>query len=341
MKSFYRIFFLLIFAVLTQTKGIAQSTFPTNYCPWLGADTVRYHQAKVCSGTVLHTGREGVYFSGYTYKWDNGSTNHWFTFTSAGLYWVEITKDACTIRDSLEIIYVTPPKVNLGNDTTLCFGDSLVLDAGNPGASYEWNGNFNTPNQTQTFVVKNEGKYRVRVAVPGCVTNDTIEVKFKSPSTLSLGADKLLCEGDSILLNPGIMNAKYLWQDRSTKPYFIVTRPGTYSVRIDDACGSFSDTIKFTGSNCKLYIPNAFTPNNDGKNDLFKVVGYDNLSFFRFTVYNRWGAELFSSSLPERGWDGTLKGNFQPAGVYVWVLKYKKKYKPESILQSGTVLLIR
>ena len=261
--------------------------------------------------------------------------------TSAGQHWFDITKDGCTARDSLYIFYVTPPKVNLGNDTTLCLGDSLLLDAGNSGASYEWNGNFNDRNQIQTFVVKNEGKYRVRVAIPGCSVNDTIEVRYKSPSTLSFGPDKLLCEDDSVLLNPGIMNGKYLWQDGSTKSYFIVTRPGTYSVRVDDACGSFSDTINFTSSLCKLYVPNAFTPNNDGKNDLFKVLGYDNLSFFRFTVYNRWGAELFSSSVPERGWDGTLKGKPQPAGVYVWVLKYKKKYKPESFLQNGIILLIR
>ena len=121
----------------------------------------------------------------------------------------------------------------------------------------------------------------------------------------------------------------------------MVTRPGTYSVRVDYACGSFSDTIKFTSSHCKLHIPNAFTPNNDGKNDLFKVLGYDNLSSFRFTVYNRWGAQLFSSPFPERGWDGTFKGKPQPAGVYVWVLKYKKKYNPQSFLQSGTVSVIR
>jgi gliding motility-associated-like protein len=179
------------------------------------------------------------------------------------------------------------------------------------------------------------------VIVPGCFSCDTIEVNYKAPSEFSLGPDKLICEGETVLLYPGNIDARYLWQDGSTKPAFTVTDPGAYSVRIEDACGTYYDTIIFTRSQCKLYIPSAFTPNSDGKNDVFKVLGYENFSFFNFRIYNRWGAEVFISTVPEKGWNGRSKGQPQPAGVYVWVLEYKKKNGTGAFLQKGTVNLIR
>jgi gliding motility-associated-like protein len=307
----------------------------------MGTNPFGHHLLKACTGSEIKTGREGFYQDGYTYKWYNGATTHWFTFPGEGLYWVDITKDGCTGRDTIEVIYVPPPKVNLGNDTTLCTGNSLILDAGNPGASYIWNGNFDTSNQKQTFVVKDPGKHTVIVSVPGCSSRDTIEVSYKATSKFSLGPDQLICEGETVLLYPGYIDGQYLWQDGSTKPVFTVSDPGTYSVRMDEPCGTFYDTIVFKGTDCKLYMPNAFTPNNDGKNDLFKVAGYDNLSFFRLRIYNRGGTEVFISSLPEKGWDGLLSGLPQPQGVYVWMLEYKKKYSIETFFRKGTVTLIR
>lgn len=338
----------------SETRGLTQPSNPANYCDWmyamLGPD--RYFKndtLKVCSGYTVGGGFS-LTLPNTAYKLDNGTITytsdslgriHLPPITSAGQHWFDIIKDGCTARDSMYILYVTPPVVHLGNDTTLCGGDSLVLNAGNPGAKYVWNGNYNSANQEQIFVVRDAGKYRVIVTVPGCSSMDTIEVSYKAPSNFSLGPDQLICEGESVLLYPGSINARYLWQDGSTKPAFTVSGPGTYSVRIDEACEIFYDTIIFTSTHCKLYVPNAFTPNNDGKNDVFKVAGYDNLSFFRFRIYNRWGVEVFFSSLPEKGWDGFLKGQLQPQGVYVWILKYKKKYSSETFLQKGSVTLIR
>src|SRR6478752_1630380 len=163
MKSFYRIFFLLIFAVISESKGIAQPTNPSNYCPWIydmlgPGKYFKNDTVKVCSGSIIGGGFS-LTLPYAIYRLDNGFTTYTSDslgritlppITSAGQHWFDITKDGCTARDSLYVLYVTPPKVDLGNDTTLCLGDSLVMDAGNPGASYEWNGNFNTPNQTQT-----------------------------------------------------------------------------------------------------------------------------------------------------------------------------------------------
>lgn len=354
MKTLPKIVFLSMLAVFPETRGIAQPSNAANYCAWmydmLGPDKYfKNDTLKVCSGSTVGGGFSFT-LPNTTYRLDNGFITytsdslgriHLPPITSAGQHWFDITKDGCTARDSFYILYVTRPKVNLGNDTTLCLGDSLVLNAGNPGALYVWNGNYSDTNQKQTFVVRDEGKYRVIVTVPGCSSMDTIEISYLAPSNFSLGPDQLICEGESVLLYPGNINARYLWQDGSARPVFTVTGPGIYSVRMDDACGSYYDTIIFTSSYCKLYVPNAFTPNNDGKNDVFKVGGSDNLSFFRFRIYNRWGTEVFFSSLPEKGWNGFLRGQLQPQGVYVWTLEYKKKYSTEIFLQKGTVTLIR
>ena len=90
-----------------------------------------------------------------------------------------------------------------------------------------------------------------------------------------------------------------------------------------------------------VYLPNAFTPNNDGRNDIFRPVFAGAASVFRFAVYDTVGPNDVRDNEPlPRAWDGTSGGKEQPAGVYVWVCVYKLYEQPEHI-QRGTVMLIR
>ncbi|MEI3800619.1 MULTISPECIES: gliding motility-associated C-terminal domain-containing protein [unclassified Chitinophaga] len=90
----------------------------------------------------------------------------------------------------------------------------------------------------------------------------------------------------------------------------------------------------------KIIAPNAFSPNNDGTNDRFRIraLGLARLEYF--AVYNRWGAPVFSTTNPEAGWDGQLNNTPQPAGTYVWIVK-GKDILGENVQYSGHVLLIR
>lgn len=90
------------------------------------------------------------------------------------------------------------------------------------------------------------------------------------------------------------------------------------------------------------YIPNAFTPNGDGLNDTFRMVGLppENITEFHFQIFNRWGEAIFSTVDIEMGWDGTLKGENCPAGVYVWAVYYQENDR-HTVTNKGTVLLIR
>lgn len=90
----------------------------------------------------------------------------------------------------------------------------------------------------------------------------------------------------------------------------------------------------------ELLIPNAFSPNNDGQNDLFKICNITNEKLIDFKIFNRWGTILFRTTDPRQGWDGMNKGQEQPVGVYGYMIRigyadgYVETYK-------GTVTLIR
>lgn len=89
-----------------------------------------------------------------------------------------------------------------------------------------------------------------------------------------------------------------------------------------------------------LLIPNAFTPNNDGKNDVFQIRNFSNQKLLEFKVFNRWGTILFHTQDSNRGWDGTFKSNPQPMGVYGYVIRI---VYPDNVVETykGTITLIR
>jgi gliding motility-associated-like protein len=138
---------------------------------------------------------------------------------------------------------------------------------------------------------------------------------------------------------------------------FTPTIPGNYYVVVTNSIATdltlYSDTTSNTvesdtiNVNPKpdvqgLFVPNAFTPNGDGHNDLLRPINLNNepVTQFRFVIFNRWGQRIFESNDPSLGWDGKMLGTDQPTGVYVWQLQYLFPQKPLTN-QSGTVVLLR
>jgi len=89
-----------------------------------------------------------------------------------------------------------------------------------------------------------------------------------------------------------------------------------------------------------LLIPNAFTPNNDGKNDVFKIRNFSSQRLLEFKIFNRWGTILFHTQDPKSGWDGTFKNTPQPMGVYGYVIRIAYS---DNVVETykGTITLIR
>jgi gliding motility-associated-like protein len=262
-----------------------------------------------------------------------------FTGLRQGLYTITI-KDAnnCTVTQAATVTMVsTIPVVNFGIDKTLCEGNTLLLDATNTNSTYLWQDN----STAATYLVSKAGEYSVSVNKQGCIAKDTIKIAYDLKPKFSLGQDRGLCQGSSLVLDPKLTNVSYLWQDGSTLSTYMVTQPGQYSLAATNTCGTTTDEIIIAPGVCQLYVPNSFTPNGDTKNDIFRASYGDNVTEFHLQVYHRYGQILFETKDKQQGWDGSFKGAKQPQGTYTWVIRYKTALNKEWQVMRGTVLLLQ
>ncbi len=167
-------------------------------------------------------------------------------FTSPGLYFVKHKIWVDGLMDSVRNgVYVfLKPDIELGNDTTLCEGDPLVLDAGNDFETYLWS-NGDT---TRTTTVFTAGDYWCYVTNgPGCGKSDTISVVALPKPQLDLGSDVSLCEGGFYTIDAGPGYASYLWPNGSTQQTFSVESSGTYWCEVTNDVGcSARDSVTIT-----------------------------------------------------------------------------------------------
>jgi gliding motility-associated-like protein len=206
-----------------------------------------------------------------------------------------------------------------------------------PNAVYSWQDGSNA----SEYLVKNEGKFYVWVELDHCKASDTINITVKAIPRFSLGKDSAICTGEEYVLAPKLnTDAAFLWQDGSTAPSFKITHEGIYKLTATNECGSHSDAITITKGLCNILMPNAFSPNNDGLNDVFKVKYPFTVSNFHFLVTNRWGQTVFETNDIHRGWNGTFKGEPPLEGIYVWVISYTDNNNKSQQLK-GTVTLLK
>ena len=275
-----------------------------------------------------------------TYTWSTGSSGPSSVVPVSGIYWLQLDNQGCTIRDSTQCLVKPVPLVDLGDDTTVCLAvNSYTLNAGNnPGGyTYRWQDS----SSSQTYQVTNPGLFSVAVSLNGCTVSDSIVISAVPLPHFTLGADQPICPGEVIYLKPGIDTLTYTWQDGSTDTLYKVAQPGTYYVTGSNACGSYVDSVMIYKGVCVVHVPSAFTPNGDGTNDLFKVLGVEMVDHFAFSIYNRYGRKVFETTDKTLGWDGTSHGVIQPVGTYVYQLGFRYIITGQSYRMDGTVTLIR
>jgi len=274
-----------------------------------------------------------------SYVWSNGSTALSQIIHSPGIYWLKITDSGCVKRDSIQINYRANPQVRLGKDTALCTGQTILLDAYFNGSTYDWQDGSANP----TFLVNKAGIYSVRVSSGGCDTTAQIRVDYLTSPQLDHMKDTMICLNQELILNAEYPHSTYLWQDGSVLPQFTVTQGGMYFVEVTNQCGTTkgSATVGVEKCACQMSIPNAFTPNGDGRNDIFLPKSPCPVGSFEIKVYNRLGQLVFASKNSSLGWDGSYANQQQPTGTYVWELNYSDVLTGKSIFKRGTVTLIR
>lgn len=270
-------------------------------------------------------------------------TGNSFQPTSTGMVKIKyVVADQYCPDSSTQTITIQPkPTLNLGKDTTLCDGASLDLTITIPGAVL-WNDGTTTNVRT----VSTAGIYGAVVNNAGCIATDSIAIKVNSVPYVTLPLDTILCQGSVVkLVAPYMPNTNILWSTGSTDTVIYVSAAGTYSVTVSNACGSATDdvTVNLMMGDCDLFIPTAFTPNGDGRNEIFRIIGRG-ANPILFEVYNRWGAKIFDSHQNSTfEWDGYYMGDVCQEGLYTFIYRYELKtgdrVRRKTI--SGTIMLMR
>lgn len=169
------------------------------------------------------------------------------------------------------------------------------------------------------------GKYKVYIRnADGCGKNVEFTVEaIPLPEIQLSAADTLLCTGIPVTLATDPQSGvDYSWSDGTASCCITVTTPGTYTLTATNRCGSTRDSVKIDYVKCNfcLFVPNAFTPNGDGKNDRFNILETCLINKYKLQVFNRWGQLVFTSLSVNNSWDGTYKGHEAESGTYFYVI---------------------
>lgn len=279
--------------------------------PDIGSDTV------VCVGTqlTLDAGNPGS-----TYLWSTGANTQTITVSTTGLYWVDVTSGNCTFRDSMDLVVVTLQRPDLGADTAVCPNTTLTFNLNVPNVTITWSDGSTGP----SFTADSAGTYWVTVEVGNCREADTIQVLFLD--NVELGSAISLCNIDQgVRLDAGNAGSSFLWSTGATSQTITISEAGLYYVDVINSSNcNLTDTVLVTGElgGGTLYLPNTFTPNNNGKNDVFYAYG-TGIVEFKMQIFDRWGMLLFESNSLSNGWDGTYRGNKVQEDTYVVRVLYR------------------
>jgi gliding motility-associated-like protein len=232
------------------------------------------------------------------------------------------------------------PVVTLDQTPTLCTGAIRQLDAG-AFSFYVWN----TGQTSRMINVTGAGTYLVTVTDNnGCNGAGSSTISTMLPQPLGfLPTDTSFCNFGSLTLQPNSSYNSYAWNTGANSSSININQAGTYWLEVTDNnnCKGKS-SVQVVMKQCLkgLYVPTAFTPNHDGKNDVFKAQLFGDIKKYDLIIYNRWGNEVFRTKDPNKGWDGTFKGTESMTAVFVWICSYQLEGEPAK-MEKGTVTLIR
>ena len=276
-----------------------------------------------------------------SYLWQDGSTQPKYTAFSSGTYAVTVTTVCETKTDSLLATFIGEPSIALQKDTTLCYGDSIVYDFGIPGATYVWQDGSTIP----IYTIKETGEYAVTINTACNVLSDHITVIILDTIQTEIGQDTFLCPSDRIILDASSGTlAEYQWMDGDTRVTKEVTEPGVYSVSVTNQCEEVVDELRVSPcESCSIFVPNAFSPNDDGINDKIRPLSDCELLDYEFQIFDRWGALIYQSKNPSEGWNGIFNGRKEANGVYMWQLQYSviENNKKRSDVAVGNLAIVR
>ncbi|MDX2045348.1 MAG: gliding motility-associated C-terminal domain-containing protein [Chitinophagaceae bacterium] len=191
------------------------------------------------------------------------------------------------------------------------------------------------------------GFYNVRISRGNnCETTDALHIPFSKLVSLYIPADTFICKNEILEIASSVNGILYEWNGGNSDSVIKVVQPGSYNIVAYDTNGCrrpFVVNVRYQDCDkCTIYMPNAFTPNNDGLNDILRGSANCSIDDYSFQIYNRWGQKVFESNTIINGWDGTHNNKPLPGGAYIYVVRFKNSsFEAKYKLLKGYVNLIR
>ncbi|MEO8762713.1 MAG: PKD domain-containing protein [Ginsengibacter sp.] len=334
-------------------------------------NNITSQQIDTCKGIVQFNGRTAMTGT-VQWLWDfgDGTTstlqNPQHTFTTYNQpYNVKLTitsLTACGYIVRKNIVYPRGTFTKAGFDFVVrcdssyvrCVNTSLIL----PDTSvkkYSWDfGDGNTSTQQDpVHHYATSGVYQVKLKMTtttACIADSITKALDIQQLNIQASPDQSIDAGQPVQLFVTGGGSRFQWSPARWLSNAIIANPIarpmdtiTYTVTATDDTGckdADSVTIQVKNHVEGINVPTAFTPNNDGLNDIIRPLLGSQYTLKEFSIFNRWGQQVFSTSEPGGGWDGSLNGRPQDTSIYAWILKVTDAQN-KTIIKNGTVVLIR
>lgn len=273
-------------------------------------------------------------------------------------YTVVATIGGCTATDQVVVKTVPYPGSNAGPNQTICYNTSTQLNGSIVGIRFEWQPKtyLNNPNILNPIASPPRTTQYILLSYDtlGCPKpgRDTIVVNVQPKVLAFAGRDTTVVVNQPLFFH-GSGGVSYQWSPATGLSNTTIANPvGVYNSSIDsvryklvvrDAIGcpdSAYVTVRVFKTNPSIFVPTAFTPNGDGLNDAVRPIAVGIRRINYFSIYNRWGQLVFTTTVNKQGWDGKINGKLQDSNVFVWMVS-AEDYEGRPIFQKGTVALIR
>jgi gliding motility-associated-like protein len=280
----------------------------------------------------------------------NVSTKYYISITA-----IDSRGQNVTLKDSVFVQIIPKPTFSLNPlSSSICKGDSILLTA-TGGSKYQWSQSPDIQNINSPSVwVKplNSSTYKVLINENTCGYIDSLQsiITIKQLPIIAISkSNDIDCSNSSSTLNAS-GGTSYSWFPANGLSNYTIPNPlvqinqtTTYVVKVIGAnnCINYDSitVVVSNGNQSAYYIPNSFTPNKDGLNDSFGIKDWGYTTKFSFSIYNRWGELIFSTTDPLKHWDGNFKGIPQDSGVFIYYIKAETLCG--AVEKNGTVLLIK
>ncbi len=328
-----------VYSLVGSLDGSCQSEATTTVVAVDGPELTIDGPDELCEGNLALLTASG---SG-TFEWEDGTEGNVLEIEAPGTFTVTLNANGCSAIESIIVAPGQGPVLIISGPESLCAGAVGEISVDPIGESLVWeDGSEGTPR-----TVTGSGSYTATVLSEGCTSTATIAIAALASPILN-ASDLEYCLGDDARLFASSPNGTVSWPGFSESATLEIPNAGFFLAEAINECGSTSTTVEAIAidCSCEAFVPNVFTPNGDGLNDLFFPEIECDPEDYSMLIFNRWGQLIFESTEPAIKWNGSAarEGSyFAPESVYQYLISFDNPLIPlsEKRVLRGSVTLLR